>query len=156
MRLPRWFTAAGQIFDEQREIEEQDEDASVSRRLRRSDRVARRVAPRRGRLVPRVVVAAVAFRQVPAPETLHGGVLPLFPGTWRGFFAELASGYRTTGLGGTLAASPSLGSMGALSWLTFGSTAIAQKVLLAGGPILASVMLYRALARLTGRPARPS
>ncbi len=42
--------------------------------------------------------------------------------------------------------------MGALSWLSFGSTAIAQKVLLAGGPILASVMLYRALARLTGHP----
>ena len=38
VRLPRWFTAAGQIFDEQREIEEQDEDESVSRRLR--DRTA--------------------------------------------------------------------------------------------------------------------
>ena len=38
VRLPRWFTAAGQIFEEQREIEEQDEDASAGRRLR--DRTA--------------------------------------------------------------------------------------------------------------------
>ena len=78
--------------------------------------------------------------------------MPAFPASWSGFFGELASGYRTTLLGGTLAASPALGAMGATSWLTFGSTDMAQKVLLAGGPVLASVMLYRALARLTGRP----
>ena len=42
--------------------------------------------------------------------------------------------------------------MGSVSWIAFGSTTVAQKVLLAGGPILASIMLYRALARITGRP----
>ena len=152
VRLPRWFTAAGQIFDEQREIEEQDEDESVSRRLR--DRTASLVGSHPVLVASFLgaLVAAVAFRQLLGPEPLHGGALAMFPGSWQGFFGELASGYRTTGLGGTLAASPSLGAMGGLSWLSFGSTAIAQKVLLAGGPILASVMLYRALARLTGRP----
>ena len=152
VRLPRWFGAAGQIFDEQREIEEQDEDESVSRRLR--DRTASLVGshPVLVASLLGTVVAAVAFRQLLGPEPLHGGALAMFPGSWRGFFAELASGYRTTLLGGTLAASPSLGAMGALSWLSFGSTAIAQKLFLAGGPILATVMLYRALARITGRP----
>ncbi len=152
VRLPRWFTAAGQIFDEQREIEEQDEDESVSRRLR--DRTASLVGSHPVLVASFLgaLVAAVAFRQLLGPEPLHGGALAVFPGSWRGFFGELASGYRTTGLGGTLAASPSLGAMGGLSWLSFGSTAIAQKVLLAGGPILATIMLYRALARLTGRP----
>jgi hypothetical protein len=152
LRLPRWLATAGQIFEEQREIEEEDEDASVGRRLR--DRTASLVGAH-----PVVVasflgamVAAVAFRGLLGPESLHGGALPAFPSSWSGFFNELASGYRTTGLGGTLAASPALGSMGALSWLTFGSTIVAQKLLLAGGPILASIMLYRALARMTGRP----
>ena len=152
VRLPRWFTAAGQIFEEQREIEEQDEDASVGRRLR--DRTASLVGSH-----PVVVasflgtlVAAVALRGLLGPESLHGGALPAFPGSWRGFFDELASGYRTTGLGGTLAASPALGAMGALSWFTFGSAALAQKVLLGAGAPLASIMLYRALARITGRP----
>jgi hypothetical protein len=152
VRLPRWFTAAGQIFEEQREIDEQDVDASVGRRLR--DRTASLVGAH-----PVVVasflgalVAGVALRGLLGPEPVHGGALSMFPDSWRGFFGELVSGYRTTGLGGTLAASPSLGAMGALSWITFGSTALAQKLLLAGGPILASIMLYRALARITGRP----
>jgi hypothetical protein len=42
--------------------------------------------------------------------------------------------------------------MGGLSWLTFASTAVAQKVMLAGGVVLAGVLAYRALARRTGRP----
>lgn len=152
LRLPRWFETAGQILVEQREIEQEDEGVSVRKRLR--DRTASLVGTH-----PVVVasflavgVAAVAFRGLWGPEQLAGGALPGFPASWQGFFTELVSGYRTTPLGGTLAASPSLGAMGALSWLTFGSGAIAQKVLLAGGPILASVMMYRALARLTGRP----
>ncbi len=152
VRLPRWFTAAGQIFEEQREIEEQDEGASVSRRLR--DRTASLVGSHPVVVASFVaaLVGAVALRGLFGPEPLHGGALAVFPGSWRGFFGELTSAYRTTGLGGTLAASPALGAMGALSWLTFGSTALAQKVLLAGGPLFASIMLYRALARITGRP----
>jgi GT2 family glycosyltransferase len=152
LRLPRWFETAGMILVEQREIEEEDEGQSVRKRLR--DRTASLVDAH-----PVVVasflaalVAGVAFRGLWGAGSLHGGALPAFPSSWQGFFDELASGYRTTPLGGTLAASPALGAMGGLSWLTFGSASIAQKVLLAGGPILASVMLYRALARLTGRP----
>ena len=146
VRLPRWFAAAGQILEEQREVEDEDEDATVGRRLR--DRTASLVGTH-----PVVVasflgalVGAVALRSFLGPEALHGGALPAFPSSWNGFFSELASGYRTTGLGGTLAASPALGAMGAVSWIAFGSTTVAQKVLLAGGPMFASIMLYRALA----------
>ncbi len=153
VRLPRWFETAGQILVEQREIDEEDEGVSARKRLR--DRTASLVGTHPVVVAAFVgsVVAAVAFRGLWGSEPLRGGALAAFPSSWQGFFAELASGYRTTPLGGTLAASPALGSMGGLSWLTFGSTAIAQKVLLAGGPILAAVMVYRALARLTGRPA---
>ena len=81
MRLPRWFTAAGQIFDEQREIEEQDEDASVSRRLR--DRTASLVGSH-----PVVVASFLgAHRWRPSrsgsllgPDPLHGGALGPVPG----------------------------------------------------------------------------
>ncbi len=152
VRLPRWFTAAGQIFEEQREIDEEDEEASVGRRLR--DRTVSLVGTHPVVVASFLgaVVAAVAMRSFLGPDSLHGGALAMFPGSWRGFFGELASGYRTTGLGGTLAASPALGAMGATSWVTFGSTALAQKLLLGGGPILASVLLYRALARTAARP----
>jgi GT2 family glycosyltransferase len=152
VRLPRWFATAGQIFEEQREIEEQDEDVPVGKRLRHRTASLVGAHPVVVASFLGALVAAVALRGFLGPESLHGGALPAFPGSWRGFFSELASGYRTTGLGGTLAASPALGAMGAFSWITFGSAAVAQKVLLAGGPILASVMLYRALARITRRP----
>lgn len=153
LRLPRWFATAEQIFDEQREIEELDEEASVGRRLR--DRTASLVGSHPVVVASFLgaVVAAVALRGLFGPESLHGGALAAFPSSWRGFFAELASGYRTTPLGGSLAPSPALGAMGALSWITFGSAAVAQKLLLGAGPILASVMLYRALARITSRPS---
>jgi GT2 family glycosyltransferase len=152
LRSPRWFAAAGQIFEEQREIDEQDEDATVGRRLR--DRTASLVGSHPVLVASflAAAVAAIAFRGLFGPESLHGGALAAFPDSWRGFFAELSSGFRTTGLGGSVAASPALGALGAMSWLTFGSAAVAQKVLLASGPILASIMLYRALARITGRP----
>jgi GT2 family glycosyltransferase len=152
LRLPRWFETAGQILAEQQEIDEEDEGASVARRLR--DRTASLVGshPVVVACFLFIIVGALAIRGLLGPETLHGGALPAFPASWSGFFGEMTSGYRTTLLGGSLAASPALGAMGATSWLTFGSTSIAQKLLLAGGPVLVSVMLYRALARLTGRP----
>lgn len=153
LRIPRWFQTAEQILEEQREIEEEDEDASVGRRLR--DRTASLVGSHPvvvgGFLA--VVVGAIAIRGLLGPEALSGGALPAFPASWRAFFDELVSGYRTTPLGGTLAASPALAAMGGLSWLAFGSTALAQKLMLVGGPAFATIMTYRALARLTGRPA---
>ncbi|MGZ8629452.1 MAG: glycosyltransferase [Actinomycetota bacterium] len=152
LRLPRWFQSAERILEEQRAIEEADEEASTSRRLR--DRTASLVGSHPvvvGSFVA-VVVGAVVIRGLLGPEPLVGGVLPTFPDRPDGFWSELVSAYRTTVLGGSLAASPALGAIGGLSWLTLGSTALAQKALLVGMPALAAILSYRASARLTGRP----
>jgi GT2 family glycosyltransferase len=152
LRLPRWFESAGRILEEQRGIEEDDAEASVGRRLR--DRTASLVGQHPVVVASFValVVGGVAFRGLIGPEPLAGGALPAFPDTFSEFLGELVSGFRTTPLGGTLAASPALGAMGGISWLALGSTAIAQKAMLAGGVVLAGVLSYRAFARLTGRP----
>ena len=152
LRIPRWFQTAERILEEQREIEEGDEGQPVTRRLR--DRTASLVGTHPVIVASflGVVIGAVAVRGLLGPEAIAGGVLPSFPSTPSGFFAELASGYRTTWLGGDLLASPALGLFGGVSSLLFGSTTLAQKVLLAGLPALATVLAYRAFARLTGRP----
>ena len=152
LRLPRWFQTAERILEEQREIDERDEDETTSRRLR--DRTASLVGSHPvivGSFVA-IVVAAVTIRGLYGSEVLAGGVLPRFPDAPGGFWAELVSAFRTTGLGGSLSASPALGALGGLSWLTLGSTTLAQKVVLAGAPALAAILTYRAAVRLTDRP----
>jgi hypothetical protein len=152
VRLPRWFQTAERILEEQREIDERDEDESTSRRLR--DRTASLVGSHPvivGSFIG-IVVGAVTIRFLFGAETLAGGVLPSFPAGPDGFWAELVSAFRTTQLGGTLSASPALGALGGLSWLMLGSTGLAQKVVLAGAPVLAAILSYRAAMRLTGRP----
>lgn len=155
LRLPRWFQTAERILEEQREIEERDDGETASRRLR--DRTASLVGAHPvivGSFIG-IVLGALVIRGLLGPEPLAGGVLPSFPEAPQDFWAELASAFRTTGLGGPLSASPALGALGGLSWLTLGSTALAQKVMLAGAPLLAAILTYRAAARLTGR-AGPS
>jgi len=152
LRLPRWFQTAERILEEQREVEDRDEQETSARRLR--DRTASLVGSHPvivGSFIG-IVLGAVAVRGLLGPEALAGGVLPAFPARPSGFWAELISAYRTTPLGGPLAASPGLGALGGLSWLTLASPAIAQKVVLAGAPVLAGVLTYRAAVRLTGRP----
>ena len=152
LRLPRWFQTAERILEEQREIEEGDEGQPVTRRLR--DRTASLVGSHPvivGSFLG-VIVGAVAVRGLLGPGVLAGGVLPAFPAKATGFLQELDSAYRTTPLGGALAASPALALMGGLSALLVGSTSLAQKVLLAGAPVLAAILMYRAAVRLTGRP----
>jgi GT2 family glycosyltransferase len=150
LRLPRWFATAERILEEQRGVDLGDE--AVTRRLR--DRTASLVGahPVITASFLGVIVGAFAFRSLLGTGALFGGVIPAFPRTPSGFFNELLSGYRTTPLGGGLSASPALGVMGGLSSLLFGSTALAQKVLLTGVPVLAAILVYRAVQRLTGRP----
>ena len=152
VRLPRWFQTAERILEEQREIEERDDGETVSRRLR--DRTASLVGSHPvivGSFVG-IVVGALVIRGLLGAEALAGGVLPSFPAEPEGFWAEMASAFRTTGLGGALPATPALGVLGGLSWLMLGSTALAQKVVLGGAPVLAAILCYRAAVRLTGRP----
>jgi len=79
--------------------------------------------------------------------------LAAFPADLGDFFGEFGSGVRTTVLGGVQPGSPALAGLGAGSWVAFGSTALAQKVLLGAMPALAGIAMYRAMARQTGSPA---
>ena len=107
VRLPRWFARRGTDLrraagDRGRKTRTPPSaDGCATEPPRSSGHIPSSSRRSSGR-----VVAAVAFRSLLGPEPLHGGALAMFPGSWQGFFAELASGYRTTGLGGTLAASP--------------------------------------------------
>jgi GT2 family glycosyltransferase len=152
VRWPRWFQTAERILEEQREIDAEDEGKPVTRRLR--DRTASLVSthPVIVASVLGIAIGAVAIRSFLSPEPLVGGALRAFPISASGFVNELVSAYRTTAIGGSLPASPALGALGGLSWLLFGSASLAQKVVLAGAPVLGAVLLYRAAARLTGRP----
>ena len=152
LRVPRWFQTAERILEEQREIDETDDETPVAHRLRRRTASLVTDHPVLVASALGIIVGAVVLRDLYGPEPLVGGALPAFPDRPSGFFAELVSAYRTTGLGGSLAASPALAAMGALSYLSFASPAVAQKLMLAGGPALGAILLYRAAVRRTRRP----
>jgi GT2 family glycosyltransferase len=152
LHLPRWFQTAERILEEQRELGEGDVDRPTSQRLRRRTASFVSIHPVLVASFVGAIVWAFAVRSLVSPAILVGGVLPVFPASPDGFFHELASGFRTTGLGGTAAASPGLAILGALSFASFGSTALAAKVIVIGGPIVASVLCYRAIRRRTGSP----
>ena len=152
LRLPRWFESAGRILAEQRALEEEDEGAPTRLRLRRQGVSLIRAHPVVVATFLGALFALVAFRGLISPDRLQGGALPAFPTRPDGFFRELLSGVRTTGFGGTDAASPSLGMLGGLSALLFSSGALAQKAILVGGAVLGAVFSYRSLARQSGSP----
>jgi hypothetical protein len=146
-RPPRWFVEAERILGEQIELEEEAERAPV--RIRFASLAGRHpvlVAWTLG-----LCIMALAFRFLVGPEVLQGGALAAFPAEPMGFFHELVSGFRTTVLGGSQAASPALGALGGLSAVSFASTGIAQKLLLACLPPIAGLILYRSMLRQTGQ-----
>jgi GT2 family glycosyltransferase len=97
-----------------------------------------------------VVVALIGYRGLFLASPLVGGALRVPPSSPTGFFAELVSGLRHTGLGGTEAASPALGLLGVASAITFANPALLQKLLLLGLPAVAAVSCYRAVRGITG------
>lgn len=152
LRLPRWFATAERIIEEQRAIDEADEGEPIRRRLR--DRTASLVGSHPvivGSFVA-IAVGGVATREIVGAAALVGGALPGFPSSAGSFFAELSSAARSSPLGGTLAPSPALGAIGAVSSILLGDTDLAQKALLLLGPPLAATLLYRAVVRSGARP----
>ncbi|MEX0755800.1 MAG: glycosyltransferase family 2 protein [Actinomycetota bacterium] len=145
-RIPRWVDEANKILAEQQQIDEGEESFRVREH-------AASLIRRHPALVGVAVAAVVVFLaggRILGADDLGGGALAAFPASAGGFFAELVSGVRTTGLGGTDAASPSLAALGSASWLTFGDPSLAQRLLLVLLPVLAAATAYRALVRLTG------
>ncbi|HEX5938538.1 MAG TPA: glycosyltransferase family 2 protein [Actinomycetota bacterium] len=152
VRSPRWFATAERILEEQRAIDEADEGEPIQRRLR--DRTASLVGSHPvivGSFLA-IVVGLVAVRELIGPDVLAGGALPLFPDRAGDLFAELASGVRSTPLGGQLSPSPALGALGIVSEATLGDPFLAQKAVLLAGPPLAAILMYRAAVRLSVRP----
>jgi GT2 family glycosyltransferase len=124
-RLPRWFERAEALLEEQ--LEEGTEEAPRFRER------AATVAGAHPVLVTSILaigLGALAFRTVAGPQALTGGALAAFPSSAGAFFHELAASTRSTILGGVQPASPALAGLGALSWVSFGSPAVAQKFLL--------------------------
>ena len=150
LRIPRWFQTAELILEEQRDLDE--DESSAPARLRQRTASLLSTHPVLVGAFLGSVLAVLVFRHLIAPDPLMGGVLPAFPERPSGFMTELVAAYRTTGLGGSLAASPGLGALAGISWLSLGSTVLGQKVVLAGSLVLAAVLTYRAMVRLTGRP----
>jgi GT2 family glycosyltransferase len=152
LHLPRWFQTAERILEEQRELGEDDVGQPASQRLRRRTASFVTVHPVLVASIAGAIVWAFAVRSLLSPSVLVGGVLPVFPAAPDGFFHELASGFRATGLGATAAASPALALLGAISVVSFGSTAVAAKLIVVGAPVVACVLCYRAVRRRTGSP----
>lgn len=152
LRIPRWFQTAERIWEEQRDLGEEDEGEPTRLRLRHRTTSLVSTHPVMVASFLGVLVGAFAVRHLIRIGPLAGGVVPTFPDDVAGFFGELVSATRTTALGGPLAASPALAAMGGLSALLLGSTELAQKALLIVLPVLGSVLCYRACVRLTGSP----
>ena len=148
-RLPRWFEKAEEFLDEGLE---ELEDEELGRPLPRRAASIAAGHPVLVGSVAAVVLGTLAVRHFVGPEVISGGALAAFPEQAQAFFRELVSGVRTTVLGGAQSASPSLGGMGASSWAAFGSTALAQKLLLGVMPPLAAIAMYRTMARQTASP----
>ena len=152
LHIPRWFQTAERILEEQRELDEDEPEASTPRRLRNRTASFVSVHPVLVGCFVALVIGVFAVRSLLAPAPLVGGVLSVFPSSAGSFFQELVSGFRSTGLGGTASASPGLAILGALSFAAFGNPELAQKAIVIGGPAVASVLCYRAIVRRTGRP----
>lgn len=149
LRLPRWFERAEEILGEGLDEIEAIEDGRPLPRRAASIAAGHPVLV--GSAIA-LILGVLAVRHLFGPEALQGGALAQFPETAGQFFHELASGVRTTILGGAQPATPALGALGAVSWLSFGDPALAQKVVLGVLPPLGAIFVYRAMVRQTSRP----
>jgi GT2 family glycosyltransferase len=144
IRLRRMAVTTAQTFLPRRT---HDDEPTLSRRARLG-----RLAlghPVATAWVAAAVLAAFAYRHLAGASPLLGGGAVSYPPGPAGFFRELVSGVRTTGLGGTAAASPALGLLGLGSVLAFGSPPFLEKVLLLVLPAAAAVGCYRSVRAVT-------
>ena len=148
LRLRRWAVAAADL------LRAPDYEEGIDDRPVPAWRRAARFAAEHPLFVAwtaAAVLAAAAYRHLAGASPLSGGAIASFPSSPSGFFAELASGIRGTGLGGTQAASPALGLLGLGSVATLDNPELLQKSLLFVLPAAAAVGAYRAARSVTGR-----
>ena len=139
IRVRRWGqTAAEALLPPREEIDQPEPPARRALGFARNHPVASAWAMA-------LLVAALAYRNLLGAPVLVGPGLGAFPASPTGFFNELVSGLRHTGLGGTQAASPALGLLGLGSIMTFGNPWLLAKILLLGLPAVAAASCYRAV-----------
>lgn len=148
IRLRRWAQSAAQSLLPQREG---GEEAVAAAPRVRAFRFARD-HPAATAWVLAVVAAVFAYRHLLGASPLLGGGLGTFPSSPSGFFEELVSGIRHTGLGGATSASPALGLLGVGSILALGNPVLLEKILLMGLPAVAAIGCYRAVRAATDDP----
>src|SRR5919198_1180963 len=113
LRVRRWFESARSAVEREEPSPEEDRPLEEQEELQLPSIGARTLGFARAHPVATAwllfaVLAAFAYRPLVGPGPVQGGATPSFPHTDTGFFRELLSGVRTTGLGGTDAASPGL------------------------------------------------
>ena len=123
------------------DVEEQDEDDIVKPRPRLTDRI--RAHPGAAVIFLAILLVVIGARTLMTTQQLAGIDLFPFPSSMRSFFSAFASGWRGPLAGGTAPATPGLVLLGLISFITFGSGWLAQRVLLIGLPIVAALTMFR-------------
>lgn len=88
-------------------------------------------------------IGLIGARTIFFSKSLAGLDLLPFPASMRAFFAEFASGWRGPTAGGAAPATPGLALLGLLSFITFGSGWLAERVLVLGLPLVGALTMYR-------------
>jgi GT2 family glycosyltransferase len=94
------------------------------------------------------LLTVLAFRDVLFVPRLEGGALLILPDGPSAFFREFASGWRTTGFGGSDPASLALIPMGIASFFTLGDPHLLGRLIVALAPLLAGASCFAAARRL--------
>ncbi|HEV3475583.1 MAG TPA: glycosyltransferase, partial [Actinomycetota bacterium] len=95
-----------------------------------------------------VLLTVLAFRDVLFVSRLQGGAFPVMPDGPSAFFREFASGWRTTGFGGSLPPTPALIPLGVGSVITLANPHLLGRLIIALAPLLAAVSCFWAARRL--------
>jgi GT2 family glycosyltransferase len=102
-----------------------------------------RAHPAASLIVLTLILGFIGARTVFFSQPLAGLDLLPFPSSMRSFFSEFASGWRGPAAGGAAPATPGLVLLGILSFITFGSGWLAERVLVLGLPLIGALSMYR-------------
>jgi len=123
------------------EVEEGSEDDIDKPRPRIVDRL--RAHPVGTLLAIALVLGLIGARTMFFSQPLAGIDLLPFPSSTHSFFSAFASGWRGPTAGGAGPATPGLALLGILSFITFGSGWLAERVLVLGLPLVGALSMYR-------------
>ena len=123
------------------EVDEGGEDELEGPRPKLRDHI--RAHPVGSLLLLALVLGIFGARTLFFSQPLAGTDLLPFPGSMRSFFTEFVSGWRGPAAGGAGPATPGLVILGILSFITFGSGWLAQRVLVLGLPLVGALSMHR-------------